>query len=737
MRAFTLVVSLLLFWSIGYSQNTIPLGAWRLHLSAQHINHIAFANGQVYAASTDAIFEMDEQGKEVKQISKLNGLSGSPINAIANDENEKILLIGCRDGNLDIIDDATISNFDQLSKTNSISGSRTINHIFIQQQVAYMAADFGLVVFDLAKKEIRETWRDLGVNGETILIFQSTVFNDSIFLATEKGVQAGKLSDNLLDFNKWKRYSQPEFAGGVAFITTFNNNLLAATGTTGIFMKTGGQWIKQAYLQAEKLNSLTASSLHLIAAGDLKIWKIDTNNQVTEFPGYAEGVSNEAKEKDNGFLYVANSVAGLRVWPANATGYLPTPADEFAPFNNAVTRICWRADGIITSFGGGFDQNMQPLNNPGKYDAFTGTWTTVDVGVKDLTDGAYISSDHQYFSSFGNGLVEITNAGTTIHTTQNSPIETDFIPAIENSSDGLWVGNYSAAHPLHLLKSDGTWESFSFSYPQATGPIDLAVDHSNNVWMVIASKNGGGIVVFNKTTNKTIWLNEQAGQGGLPHRNVRSILTDRQGQIWVGTDSGVAYFPDPASVFSGAVNAVRPIFENRYLLRDEKVLALAVDGGNRKWIGTENGVWLFSPTGEDQIYAFNTENSPMLSNLIQSIGIHPETGEVFLGTDRGIASVRSDATAGRLNFSEARIFPNPVTNDFNGLVAISGLITDSTIKITDISGKLIWQTLANGGTATWNVKDLNGRRVSTGVYLVFSTSPDGDEKNVGKIAVVN
>lgn len=178
-------------------------------------------------------------------------------------------------------------------------------------------------------------------------------------------------------------------------------------------------------------------------------------------------------------------------------------------------------------------------------------------------------------------------------------------------------------------------------------------------------------------------------------------------------------------------------FGNSYLLRDEKVTAIEIDGGNRKWIGTENGVWLFNPFGEEQIYNFNEQNSPLLSKKIIDLEINSQTGELFLMTDAGIASFRSDATEGEAAFSKVKIFPNPVTNQFNGQVGISGLVTDAIVKITDVSGKLIWQTKANGGSASWNVRDYNGSRAATGMYLVFCIAQDGTESMVGKIAVVN
>ncbi|MEQ8425516.1 MAG: two-component regulator propeller domain-containing protein, partial [Cyclobacteriaceae bacterium] len=216
---------------------------------------------------------------------------------------------------------------------------------------------------------------------------------------------------------------------------------------------------------------------------------------------------------------------------------------------------------------------------------------------------------------------------------------------------------------------------------------------------------------------------------------VRSMANDRDGQVWVGTDEGVAYFPNPAGVFNN-IDAARPIYENRFLLRDEVVTAIAVDGGNRKWMGTKNGVWLFSAKGEELIYNFTQDNSPLLSDVITSIAIDPKSGEVFFATDKGISSFRSTATESKFQFNEVKIFPNPVQADFNGQVAISGLYTDAIVKITDIGGRMVWQTRANGGTAIWDARQLNGSKVGTGVYLVFATAADGSDRHVGKIAII-
>src|SRR5690606_23777050 len=197
-----------------------------------------------------------------------------------------------------------------------------------------------------------------------------------------------------------------------------------------------------------------------------------------------------------------------------------------------------------------------------------------------------------------------------------------------------------------------------------------------------------------------------------------------------------AYFANPAAVFGTDVNAVRPDFENRFRLNGAKVTCIAGDGGNVKWVGTERGVWLIGPASDEGIYNFTRQNSPSPDGNIRSIASDGQSGEVFLATDRGMVSFRSDATVSEGNFSSVKIFPNPVTSEFSGLVGISGLAQDAVVKITDISGRLVWQTYAAGGTASWNVRHYNGQRATTGVYLVFSASADGSQEYVGKIAVV-
>lgn len=733
-RLFFTVVS---FWTVlAYGQESIPLGTWRNHISYNKLIDLAVSPTQIFAASDNGVMVLDKSAKQITTISKSNGLGNSIVTSIGYNHKLNLLLIGYADGLIDLVVDNEITEFNRIATSSAISGSRRINSILVQNDIVYMSADFGVIVFDPNRLEVKETYRDLGENGETLKIFKSVVFNDSLFLATENGVIAGALEgSNLLDFRSWKRYNQGDLNAPVQSIAALGERLFAAINMQGIYSLSDGIWTKESFLQSQVLNQMEGSMDHLLIAAPDKVWLFD-GTELTSID-VVSGCNDVAKEID-GTVWIASEENGLLSFRSeNASVYKPNGPSSNQPWN-----LIYDGQRMV-NLKGGYSIAGSPLNRKPKNDQFEkGQWSTTSTQLTgDITDYARIG-DVTYYSSFGGGLEKTERSGTTVFTELNSPLAKPIsstgvlIPSIASSADGLWVANFNTTLSLHLLKPEATWESFSIPFSQAQFPLELLTDASGHVWMRIDPARGGGIVVFDKASLKSVYLTTQAGKGGLPSNSVLSLANDRDGQVWVGTDEGVAYFPSPTNIFESSVDAVRPIFDNRFLLRDENVTAIAVDGGNRKWMGTNTGAWLFDPSGEKLIYNFTAEDSPIISNKVTDIEIDPESGEVFFATDKGVSSFRSDATASRNQFEDVKIFPNPVSAQFNGLVAINGLYTDALVKITDISGRLVWQTRANGGTASWNTRQLNGDRVGTGMYLVFATSEDGAERHVGKIAVI-
>jgi hypothetical protein len=726
---------------VAKGQNDIPPGTWRMHFSYNHLNAIVVTEEAAYGAAEGGVMRLDKSDYSITTITGINGLVGAGPTAMAFYSQKNLLLIGHDDGNVTLIQDGTINLFDRLSTSNSISGSKKINHIYLSGALAYVSADFGIVTFDLNQLEVKETYRDLGLNGVKLKINEAIVFNDSIFAATELGVIGGSLSaTNLLDYRNWKRYDQEDLAQDITSITTFNNNLYVAIDLSGIYMLENGAWVKQVYLDGESLVAVSGNSNGLLISTGNSVFEVDAGNEIYEVSSGLITEPSMAIRDDSGRFWVADKNNGL---VSDVSGTF----ESFKP-NGPSSNLPWRLvmdDSDLINIHGGYNVSRLPSGTESSVNIFSnGQWSTKTTGLPaDISD--FISTGGvEYVSSFGHGLEQISSTGSIVFDETNSPLTNAnppgrnvFVTSIAGSFAELWVANYDSDTPLHLLKEGQQWESFVFPIVQTSFPQEIEVDADGRVWMLIDPTRGGGVFVYDNKQQQSVYLSNGTGQGGLPVPDVRSIAFDRDGQVWLGTSQGVAYFTSPGSVFNTPVDAILPIYENRFLLRDETVTSIAIDGGNRKWMGTKNGAWLFDAHGEKLIYNFNTDNSPLPSNHIADIAVNNISGEVFFSTDRGLVSFRSDATSGAPDFQHVKVFPNPVTRDFGGMVTINGLYTDARVKITDIAGHLIWETRANGGTASWNVRQLNGSRVGTGMYLIFSSTEDGAEKHVGKIAVID
>jgi hypothetical protein len=711
------------------AQTSIPIGSWRLHLSYNNILNVEVTSEKVFAASESGVLVFDRQEKTLNTFNKLTGLSSTGISSLDYDEENDQLLVGYADGDLDIIHENTIANFSRL-KESDVTTSKKINHISMRENLAYLSTAYGVVLFDVQQLEIKETWRDLGPSGGQLHVYQSSFLNDSIFLATDNGVIAGNMADNLLDYNKWTRYNAGDLSGTIQAIVSFNNKIYAA-GPTGVYRIGDNTWIQEPFLQTAVIKSLTASAENLFMITDSAIWSMNTSGELSPISDGVIKAPSTVKQDEAGNFWIGDQSAGLVSNTAGTfSSYLPN-----GPSLPGAFRMVYD-NGKLYALSGGFSASGQPSNIPGELNIFeNGNWSTAQQPVSDLTDFA-IRDRKTFVASFGSGIAVSDEAGNTVLLDEtNSPLVNidpvkSSITALEPSADGLWVANYGGTLPLHLFKNDGSWDSYSFNFSNEQNPIDLSVDGNGDVWMVLNPNSGGGLIAFERVEKQGHYKTNVSGSGALPDRNVRCVATDRDGYTWVGTDAGVAYF------FSASEDAIKPVYDTRFLLRDEKITALSVDGGNRKWIGTEQGVWLFTATGEALVHHFTSENSPLLSNIIRDIQIDSQTGEVFFGTDKGIISYRSDAISAGPDFQKLKIFPNPVNPGYNGTVGISGLASDAHVRITDISGRLIWQSQANGGMATWNVRDHRGKRASTGIYLVFAATQDGTESMVGKIAVI-
>ena len=318
--------------------------------------------------------------------------------------------------------------------------------------------------------------------------------------------------------------------------------------------------------------------------------------------------------------------------------------------------------------------------------------------------------------------------------------------ALMDEEGNLWVLNATeVGKPLHILTPSGQWiglniysggKNISFETPG-----EILVDRRNKdyKWMIDQRTEPGVIFHYDGGTptresdDYAIKRNSFTDQNGntIALEYVRCIAQDLTNRLWIGTQQGILLIPAKVDFFTS--DACQRIIIPRndgtglgdYLLGDEQINCMAVDGGNRMWIGTANsGLYLIE---DDTItVAHFTENNSLLpSNTIQSIAIIPTTGEVFVGTDNGIASYRSDASEPQEDMNNVYAYPNPVQPNYTGVISITGLMDNTVVNIIDSGGNLVCKTRSHGGTAVWDGKDAYGQRAAPGVYTALCNAAGG------------
>jgi len=375
------------------------------------------------------------------------------------------------------------------------------------------------------------------------------------------------------------------------------------------------------------------------------------------------------------------------------------------------------------------------LINAGYYDAvavcadnlnenrfFVGTWNS---GLLELEGDSLVNQYNENNSS----LTTITDDGWI----RIGGIDTDV-------NNALWMTNSLSEKPL-VKFHNGSWTSFSVpNIPTSIMAGKILCTSSGQKWIQL--RNNG--VVIAQESGKGIVSKKLGAVNGLASQTVNCFVEDLTGSIWVGTSQGlsVCYFPD--DIFNNNTYAAEPILietDDGYveqLFENTEILDIEVDGGNRKWVGTKaNGVFLISDDGTNQIEHFTKENSALIDNNVSQIAIVEQLGTVFFVTPLGVCSYRGDATKSANNYSDVLVFPNPVRKNYTGKIAGSGLKDNTNVKITDITGNLVFETLSIGGTATWDGKNFDGEKVATGIYLFLCIDANYDEGVVKKILIYN
>ncbi len=762
-----LPLSVLFFPALSLPAQLKP-GTWRDHFNYSHALQVTETPSSLYCTTENGFFYLDKNDHSLHTFSKTNGLSDYGVKVTAYSRDENILIIAYNNTNIDLVKTDGIRNLSDILRK-PMTGVKTIHDILVLGKIAYLSCSFGIVVIDLEKEEVKDTYY-IGENGSHLNVNALALYHDSLYAATDNGVyRADRNAPDLVWFGAWQHLDNVPGAyhvfnkiisfNGYLFINRSGSSLPQDT----VYFLDNGTWKFFSSFPGVKNYSLRASGDHLLITGGDKIYIYDQDlnlKRILDDYGFASTKARDALYDENGTFWIADNRGGL-IYTNDFQWYKGNAPP--GPYTNEVFYLrAWK--NTLAIAGGGYDNSWNALYNPAKtYILRNNEWTNIiNYDLKDIVrilEDPY-DPERIYLSSWNYGIVVLKNDQVeTIYNEDNSSLQSiipgqDFIRVggmVFDNEHRLWATNGGVNEPISFRSDDGTWHSLPYKkYVSNMILGDIIIDLNGYKWVLLP--RGNGLFIFDDNHTPEDASDDRAkrmpviDQENLPHNQIYCISIDHDGYIWVGTDQGPMVYYSTYYVFDQTILPIQRIKVPRndgtgladYLLGTEMVTAIIVDGANRKWIGTQkSGAFLVSPDGLQIIHHFTQANSPLPSDNIHSIAIEPSTGEIFFGTANGVVSYRGTATEGASDLSNVYAFPNPVRETYEGAVTITGLTEGAYVKITDISGNLVYETESLGGQAIWYVKNMSGARVSSGVYLVFITDREGTRKQVAKILVIH
>ncbi len=704
----------LIFTSNCYSQE-IPIGSWRSHASLKSARLLAEGSGKIFCSSGNGLFYFDRATRSLHPISKINGLGDTGVTALRFLEDKDMLIIGYRSGVIDLVYPEKIEPITTLREVEQFD-SKQINDFIFSDDKVYAATDVGVALIDLENTGVRDIYNEIGIDGESVSATEVVIFDDTLFTITDQGLSGASVHDNLLDFNNWKIFNSSDSIL-VSNLVVYRDSLFLVVDKAQILKYRRGKWIGGPVVsqEIEKLKR-TDNGLYVLTKNG--ILKMDDGDLRLEIAGSFENGKDIHIEEES--YFVADSVLGLVELKGLSTEFLVPNG----PQSDVISRINVLNNRIYLTYGQ-FSPGSNFADTAG-YDVFNnGLWNYVRVDqLKNLSDLAEYNSN-LYISSYGDGLYNYTENQIVNSLSGLS------ISDLMASDDGIWALNVDGDDALYFSETGLEWEGISSSVVSSRYPVTIKVSRGGLLWIQRGQQEGGGISVFDADLSDSRLLNSS---DGLPDNFILDYEIDHDDESWICTREGLAFFFD-ASFILGGDEATTPFFDTGNLSSNEPFTAIAFDGGNRRWFGTERGLWLFNENLTEQIHHFNTLNSPLPSDNIKKLAYNEITGELFILTDRGLISLQTDSSAPGSKHSNVVVFPNPISRSTGKTLAIKGLVADAEIKIADVSGNILAAIRSNGSTASWNMRSHSGEIAPTGVYLIFSSNEDGEETYIGKFVI--
>ncbi|MFN2261623.1 MAG: T9SS type A sorting domain-containing protein [Psychroflexus sp.] len=745
-----------------FSQN------WKGHFSYFNITDLVEGDDKIYAAAENAVFIYDPFTQATETISSIQGLSGEQITKIHYSQDFALICIGYENGLVQIVmenNQNILSVVDILEKVSISPNLKRINHFYEYEGRLFISTDFGISEYDLSNLEFDDSYF-IGNNGSQIEVKQTTVANGRIYAATtQNGIRSANVnSPDLINFQSW----QTDFTGNWKGILNFNDQIFALRNDNRIFRINNSNLVQLTSFNSQVTGFNVSDGQLVISSANL----VQAYNSQLNLEAFINNLLNEdlllnTAISSNNQIYLGHQSLGL-------LQFLNNGSDQFIPLSpngpllnrvfslNAIPNELWVTYGEYSQF-----LNPYPggINERGLSHLIGEDWINIPVSelnnARELSDVTIDPSNPSrvFVSSYFDGLLEIENntlvqqydASNSIIEGVPSNIEDNRIGASDFDTQGnLYFSNSLTEHQIKRLNADGSFyipdTSEGLANPTQTLSAKLVVDRNNNAFLATQKR---GIIAYNSLTNTSRAIVSSVQGVDFPdtfneNPNITALTFDQTSRLWIGTQAGLRVMSNPSGIFNENpnVNVFPIIIEDvdglpQELLFEQFITDIAVDGANNKWIATaDSGVFQVSANGQDILNIFNQDNSPLPTNSVRSVAVDQISGRVYFGTTSGLLSYSSRITGSNENLDNLRAYPNPVRPNYTGLVTIDGLIDNANVKITDITGNLVYEDFVDGGTLEWDTRAFGRHKVASGVYLIIVTGEDQEETKVGKIMII-
>ena len=731
-------------------------GTWQNYTSMKDVRGIARDGSTFWGATSGGLFSWHSATLEFRLFTSVSGLLENDLTAAAIDGDGNIWS-GSSGGVLHVLSPSDGLIRSVLDIAQSSQSSKRINTLAVYGDTILIGTSFGLSVFRVGLFEFGDTFTKFGsgTGGIRFAVTAAAVFGGRLWACITDGqtvnriASANQSSPNLLPPDSWTL----EIIGSAGEIpqalAVFAGKLYAGT-SNGLYTRTDSSWTPVPQLQGQSVTGLARGPAILAVAtrGGTLVTIDATGKPTVQASGAPFPLLCATSDQDN--RAVAGSQGGGILTSDNGwTTHAPN-----GPNSNQFTGVAVDPDGVIWAAGG-------PTSEAGFYRYDGKTWksfTTANSPIlsNDFYHASIDCAGGAWLSSFGRGLVEIPFRSDAVDSSHvyytnvgmvglpNDPAYVVTSNVVCDSRRNRWAAiiNPVNRRTIVVRSADGTWQTIpsiingvSVAFLTDT-PVEkeLAVDAFDNLWAIVRDQAYRGVISFgNRGSIDSVAEFLVTSAHGLPSDDIRTIIVDKDNDIWVGTDKGIGIILDPENPRrQGGIAAYKPLAGN-------VINSIAIDALNQKWVSTNEGVVLLSPDGTQVLASYTAQSTQgkLISNDVKSIAVDYTSGTVYFATVSGLASLTTTSAAPKASFDGLKVYPNPFRLPSEQPATIDGLVENSVVKILTSDGRLIRDLTTPGGRiGFWDGKDTAGRDVASGIYIVVAYSEDGHKIANGKIAVL-